>query len=618
MSATDQIESSSFADSCFRTTHLSLNLFLDFKLSILEGSVTLNVIAEDEGQQVLVLDTRQLTISSVTDLATGENLAFRLLDEHAIFGSALHVTLPTSMCKRGSSMSVNIRYQTSPSASGIQWLTPAQTAGKTQPYMFTQCQAIHARSVLPCQDTPAIKCPYSASVSVMGPLTVLMSANQSGVTKEETDAGVKSIFSFEQPVHMPSYLIALVAGDLVSRDIGPRSRVWSERELIEQSAFEFSETEEFIATAEALLGPYVWGRYDLLVLPPSFPYGGMENPCLTFVTPTLIAGDRSLANVVAHEVTHSWMGNLVTNRTWSDFWLNEGHTRFVEDKIIGRLEGEPARHLYGIMGMKALQDSVDTFGPTNPLTALVPEITGVDPDDAFSSVPYEKGANLLWYLETLLGGPAVFEPFLRGYVDRFKFCSLTTHQWKTFLYEFFSEKAALLDTVDWQGWFYAPGMPPVENVYDNSLAASAHDLALRWVTAKDSGNYAAFGLSDLSAFSSKQVQVFLDKILLLCPTTPEPFIEAMNTAYQFTTAKNNEIRFKWQMICVKAGWESIYPYVVQFLGEQGRMKYVRPLYRELHQVEKSRALARKTFNSLRMGYHNIAASLVEKDLSRIV
>ena len=354
---------------------------------------------------------RGLNINNVVLSDTDVALSHTVKD--ASLGSALVVELPEELAKTGTSVKITISYATSPEASGIQWLAAAQTAGKTHPYLFTQCQAIHARSVLPCQDTPAVKCQYAARITVPSALTALMSAASvsssepiSAVAAAGEDGGdgpSMRTFSFEQKVPVQSYLIALVVGALESHDLSERCRVWSEPQQIEASAREFGEVEEMLQAAESLLGPYVWGRYDLLVLPPSFPYGGMENPMLTFVTPTLLAGDRSLTSVVIHEITHSWTGNLVTNAGWEHFWLNEGFTVFAERKIYGALKGEAMRQAACIGGLDALRSSIDHFGADHKFTRLCPPMdSATDPDDAFSSVPYEKGSNLLYYPEQLV------------------------------------------------------------------------------------------------------------------------------------------------------------------------------------------------------------------------
>ncbi|CAG2055124.1 unnamed protein product [Timema podura] len=379
---------------------------------------------------IQILDSRDEKILQISDQKTGISLDYSVDEPILSFGSKLSISLPKV---NDDSLVIRIKYETSPSAESLQWLKPEQTCGKKLPYLFSQCQPIHCRSMVPCQDTPSVKVTYTAEITVPSNLVALMSAIKAG---EPTPLdGSRSIYKFEQKVPIPTYLIALAVGALDFRKIGPRSNVWSEKEYVEKAAYEFADTEKMLQTAEEICGPYVWGIYDLLVLPPSFPYGGMENPCLTFVTPTLLldnalvvlsstaedgeievrisvgnlrlkycfennqfnrdqdkmadpalnkftppsnwdppplppdrpleqyiayvlanAGDRSLADVVVHEITHSWTGNLVTNRTFEHFWLNEGFTMFVERKILGRMFGDKYRHFSAIGGLKDLKE----------------------------------------------------------------------------------------------------------------------------------------------------------------------------------------------------------------------------------------------------------------------
>jgi leukotriene-A4 hydrolase len=334
------VDPSSFATDAYTTTHVALDLTVDFDRNVLAGSVVLTLARgaaalTGEEPAVLVLDTRALDIAAVHDADTNAALPWSLAPAHVAFGSALRISMPAAGAAAGAVAAaagaaagvvrVRVMYSTSPAASGVQWLTPAQTSGKAHPFLFTQSQAIHARSILPCQDAPGVKAPFSAAITVPAPLTALMSGLATGCTEV---AGAHRRFTFEQPIPVPAYLIAAVVGQLEQQPLSARCAVWAEAGSLAAAAHEFADTERFLAAAETLLMPYVWGRYDLVVLPPSFPYGGMENPCLTFVTPTLLAGDRSLVSVIAHEIAHSWTGNLVTNSTWEHFWLNEGCVLF--------------------------------------------------------------------------------------------------------------------------------------------------------------------------------------------------------------------------------------------------------------------------------------------------
>jgi len=478
-------------------------------------------------------------------------------------------------------------------------------------------QAIHARSFFPCQDTPGVKATYTAAVTVPDGLRALMSAIplDDGVPR---DGGLRT-YRFEQKVPIPSYLVALAVGALESRDIGPRSRVWSEPSMVDAGAHEFAETEAFLAAGEEVAGPYLWGRYDLLLLPPSFPYGGMENPCLTFVTPTLLAGDRSLANVVAHEIAHSWFGNLITNVTWEHFWLNEGWTVFMERKILGRVYGEKTLQFHAAMGYVDLREAVDSIGRDHGFTRLVPDLSGgLDPDDAFSKVPYEKGFYFLYYLQGLVGVED-FEAFMKDYVQRFKFETVSSEEFKAFFTAYFTSRTEL-EAVDWDVWLYSPGLPPVENSYDHTLADASMNLAKSWHTCDIMGIGGeppkAASPSDLDGWSSLQVVLFLDKLGEFRSMTPlSPVItRKMNEFYKLDDSNNTEIRCSWYLLCIKAGDETVLPKVTNLLREQGRMKFLRPLYRALFRSEATKQLALETFADLRDTYHPIASKMLSSDL----
>ncbi|XP_046747332.1 leukotriene A-4 hydrolase [Diprion similis] len=588
-------------------THIDLKLRVDFDKKVLLGSVILDVKKSGDTDEV-ILDNRGLNISTVVNVADGSPLEY-IKGESVDYGSKLSIKLPQEQ-SQNNIYKIEIKYATSPNASALQWLEPKQTAGGEYPYMFSQCQAIHARSMLPCQDTPSVKATYTAEIKAPVNLTVLMSALRVGTVESGEDLG---IHKFRQPVPIPVYLIALAVGKIVSKRIGPKSHVWAEKEFIEQSAFEFSETEIMLKTAEDICGPYVWEIYDLLILPPSFPFGGMENPCLTFVTPTLLAGDRSLADVVAHEISHSWTGNLVTNANFEHFWLNEGFTMFVERKINGRMYGDKFRDFSAIAGVKALREAVETIGETNQLTKLVPNLTNVDPDDAFSTIPYEKGHTFLYYIEQLLGGPEVFEPFLRSYLHKYQYKSIVTSTWKDYLYDYFKDKVDILNSIDWDTWLYKPGMPPVIPAYDTTLAQVCKELADRWLQ-WDENTTSPFDASDITQLSSNQKIEFLAELLLANETLSQKKLEVMNQVYKLDLVKNAEIRFRWIRLSLKGRWRAKVSLALTFVTEQGRMKFVRPIYRDLYAWEEVRQQAIDTFlaNKDKMMY--VSAHTVATDL----
>ncbi|KAI8914307.1 peptidase family M1-domain-containing protein [Gorgonomyces haynaldii] len=581
------------------TKHSQLQWQVDFDRKVISGHVIHTLLALQD-TQVVVLDSSQLTIHDIS--ANGSPLDFDVSPRDEKFGSKLTIHLQ-QVLEKGQQLLLKIAYETAPTASAVQWLDPAQTVGKKHPYLFTQCQPIHARSIVPCQDSPGVKITYEASVTVPNGLTALMSAIP------QSNSG--NTFHFKQPTTIPSYLIALVVGNLKGIKVGPRSTVWSEPESVEAGAWEFAETEKFIATGEALLTPYEWGTYDLLLLPSSFPYGGMENPNLTFVTPTLLAGDRSLTDVVAHEIAHSWMGNLVTTKNWEHFWLNEGFTVFIERKIVGRLHGSAAAGFSAMIGHRNLRNSIDHFDEIKKpeYTCLCPKLHGIDPDDVFSSVPYEKGFNLLYYLETILGGASVFEPYLKAHVQEFAHKAITTSDFKQFLYRFFEKdpsKKQILDTVDWDTWFNKPGMPIVENKFDDSLAVAAEELANAVAEQKPEIPYASF-----KGFKSGQKVMFFEK-LRDKSLSNDKILATLDKEFDLPSVKNAEVKFVWFMLCLAAGYKTVLPQVVNFVTSVGRMKFVRPIYRSLNKVDPQ--LARDTFVKHRTFYHPICSAMVAKDL----
>ena len=605
----DQGDSFSFAvpsEAVVTAAHLRLRV--NFEQRVLSGSVDLSVTRRDPTARHVVLDTRDLNVSGVTETTSGSALDWSWGEWDHALGRPLTVRLPP-----GESARLTVTYSTSPNSTALAWLEPEQTAGRRRPYVFSQCQAIHCRSMAPLQDTPAVKMTYTAELTVPVGMTALMSALREG---NET-TGEWTTFRFRQPVPIPSYLIALAVGDLTSRPLGNRSSVWAEPELVDRAAHEFAETEEMLALTEAVLGPYVWGVYDLLVLPPSFPYGGMENPCLTFLTPALLAGDRSMTDVVAHEIIHSWVGNLVTNRNWEHSWLNEGITKFLERKIIGKLHGAPAMHLSASSGWKSLNDSVQTIGVASPLTWLVPRLKGVDPEDSFSTIPYEKGHTLLWYLEQLLGGSETMEAFLKSYVAKYKYQAVDSDDFRSYLVEHFSKtsKESLFVEVDWKAWFDSPGMPPYTPEFDTSLIEACNRLRQRWIEWNDT-TPAPFSATDIASLSTAQIIEFLSQLLEQEPLTLTK-LKLMEELYGMNARANAEIQYRWLRLCLRGRWREQVPAALQMVNLYGRLKYVRPLYRELYAWEEMRNRTIENYQDNKQYMMFVTLHTVGKDLNLI-
>ncbi|XP_035435783.2 leukotriene A-4 hydrolase isoform X3 [Spodoptera frugiperda] len=581
--------------------HISLNLNVDFEKHVLHGHAKLDVdVLEDINS--LILDASNLKISSI-EADDGSKLQYKLGEHIPNMGSKLTILLPKQHIA-GEKLKIKITYTTDPQASALQWLDPEQTSGKKHPYLFSQCQPIHARSILPCQDTPAVKFTYDAEVTAPEEFTVLMSALRGEARSNRT--------TFRQPMPLPSYLVAIAVGVLESRTLGPRSRVWSEKEEIERSAWEFAETEKYLQAAEKLCGPYEWSEYDLLVLPPSFPYGGMENPCLTFVTPTLLAGDRSQADVIVHEIMHSWTGNLVTNRNFEHFWLNEGFTVFLERKVGASLindsvEAKRSRDFQSLLGLQELSEAVSVFGASSPLTNLVVDLNGIHPDDAFSRVPYEKGSLFLRYLEDQVGGPEVFDDFLRAYLTKFRKKSLDTEQFKAFLLEYFKDNQAIKQ-VDWDSWLHKSGMPPIIPDYDTTMTKAISALLVKI----DDSN-ASLSYEDVANFTPHQMIHMLQQ-LIDRPALPLERLAALGKEYKVNGNKNTEILYRWLRLCIRSRDDTKLQDVFHFVNSQGRMKYVRPVYRDLYAWEDVRARAIDNFLKNEKYMMHVSAYTLRKDL----
>lgn len=549
------------------------------------------LVFEKPSGGALDLDTKGLTIRRVS--CAGKPVDFELCPEEPILGRRLRLKLPPQAA------SVTVTYETSPAAAGLQWLSPQQTQGKRRPFLFSQCQAIHARSVVPCQDSPSVRLTYEAELDVPDGLTAVMSAGPEG---DAAAAPGRRSFRFRMPQPIPSYLLALAVGELESRELSARSRVWAEPATVEKAAWEFAGVEEMLAAAEALFGPYDWDRYDMLVLPPSFPYGGMENPRMTFLTPTLLAGDRSLVDVVVHELSHSWTGNLVTNATAEHFWLNEGFTIWAERRILRALRGDDAAALSWAAGQRALEDELERFKDRPELTRLRTHLSGVDPDDAYSSIPYEKGARFLAALERA-AGEAAFARFVRDYMARFRFQSITTERFCAFVEESFP---GLLAKVDAAAWLDGAGMPADAPRLVSRRLEDLEALAAEFSKGRRPAAAALFNLP------ATELLVFLKKLPRALSLEDCAWLD---NSLGLTERGNYEILVEWLCLAVNSGYEPALPRVRRLLlGEVGRMKYLRPLYQALGKTPAGRTLAREAFAAAAPAYHALTRRAAESVL----
>jgi leukotriene-A4 hydrolase len=449
-----------------RQDKIKIEARIDFEKKKFVGRVDISFTVLDPEETRIVLDSKLLEIHSVKDKNKGNVLKWTLYDENPdkdALGTPLVILLNDTELNSSSNLDISIEFSAGEASAAIQWLSPEQTKNKQYPFMFTQCEAILARTLLPCQDTPSCKVIVEAKLICENPLIALFSGIEVGMNKLDDNL---TSYEYVQNIPIPTYLIAVACGELEYGKLSERCGVWTEVGLRDKAVWEFQNTEEFLRTAENYVTPYVWGVYNILVLPFSFPYGGMENPALTFVTPALLAGDRSMTNVVAHEISHSWTGNLVTNKNWVNFWMNEGFTMFLERKIIELMYGEDMSLLDANVGKGELKHAIQLLGEDHTFTSLNPELENIDPDDAFSVVPYEKGFTFLYYLETLVGKEN-FQIILQDYIKKYSLKSVTHLEFKeTFennVKSFYGQKADdILNKVQWDSWIKTRGYPIID------------------------------------------------------------------------------------------------------------------------------------------------------------
>jgi leukotriene-A4 hydrolase len=571
--------------------HLRLALTVDFASRRLTGRASLRLVNKS-GADRLLLDTRDLDIQRVT-LEDGRTEApFTLGEPVPFLGRPLEIHLPPS------AKWVNVDYATRPEAAALQWLTPEQ-AGSSQPFLYTQSEAILARTWVPCQDTPGVRMTYDATVRVPPAMLAVMSADN------PTARSADGVYRFRMPQRIPSYLLALAVGDLVFHPLDARSGVYALPAVAERAAWELADTPRMIAAAERLYGPYQWGRYDLLVLPASYPYGGMENPRLTFATPTILAGDRSLVSLVAHELAHSWSGNLVTNASWNDFWLNEGFTVYFERRIMEALNGKDYAAMLAVLGRQDLDRTLAELGAQSPDTRLALDLAGRDPDDGATLIAYEKGALLLATIEASVGRQR-FDQFLRAYFSTFAFQSMDTPRFLAYLHAHLLDASpGLAESLRLDEWVYGPGVPATA-VAPHSSAFAEVDRAAADFTAG-----AAAAQLPTAAWNTQQWLRFLHRLPGQLGTARMAELDA---AFHLTASGNSEILCSWLLLAVQNRYMAAYPAVETFLMTVGRMKFLKPLYSELDKTPAGAEMALRIYGQARPLYHSVAQKTIDKVL----
>lgn len=557
--------------------HLELSIVVNFDLQQLNGVARLQFTRKMAALS-LVLDCRDLIIEDVTD-SDANVLSHYVTDVNAILGQKLVIDVGDHLTE------VVIHYRTSPTAQGLQWLTPEQTLGKKLPYLFSQSQPINARSWIPLQDTPKARITFNATVTAPQGLRAVMSAEN---TPELPDNGV---FEFCMNKPIPTHLLAIAVGELSFQATGPRSGIYTEPDMLAAAAKEFEDTESMILMAESILGPYAWGRYDMIVLPPSFPFGGMENPMLAFMTPTLIAGDKSLVSTVAHELAHSWTGNLVSNATWRDLWLNEGFTTYFTNRIVEAIYGREQAELEWVIEYGRLREEIESTPLANQ--TLPANVQDQDPNLAFNRFTYDKASMFVHELESRLGRPA-FDRFLFGYVEHFSFSAITTETFidyatQTLLVEH-HDKLTLSELNE---WVYGQGLP----LWFKGPTSSSLDKVDLAVEAIVKGALASELL--VSDWRVHHWQYFLTQLPLM---VSQVTLLDLDETFTLTNSPNAEIACDWYRVAIRNHYDPVLPALSDYLCRIGRGKFVRPLFVELQIAGYQQELA-EIYTKARAGYH---------------
>jgi aminopeptidase N len=572
---------------------LSLDLTADFDKQQLSGFVELQLDWHHPDVRELILDSRDLSIENVMgQSANGKwvKLSHSFGDKSSTHGQALRIEFPEQFPK------VRIYYHTSPQASGLQWLTKEQTSEKQQPFMYSQSQSIHARSWIPLQDTPAVRLNYQARIHTPKELLAVMGADNSANTDKDGD------YFFRMPQAIPAYLIALAIGDLEFKAMSERTGVYAEKVWLDKAVAEFSDTEQMMQVASTLYGDYPWGRYDLLILPASFPFGGMENPRLSFITPTVIAGDKSLVSLIAHELAHSWSGNLVTNASWHELWLNEGFTNYVENRIMEQVYGPERALLERQLSVQDLENDLDQLDPKD--TLLVTDYTGRDPDDAFTQVPYVKGMLFLQFLEQRVGR-AAFDPFLKNYFQTFAFQTMDTEKFLRYLRKTLLNDPDIVSMGEILEWLYQPALASTFVAPVSDAFAQVDQQRALW---QKSGK-----LTDLQT-NSWTIHHWLHFIGQLAATVDIPQLQQLDQGFGLSQSQNAEVATASFKVALAKNYTQAQPALQQFLVRVGRRKFVVPLYQQLSQSPETLGWAKAVYQQARAGYHPLTQSAVDKVL----
>lgn len=577
-----------------RIVHLDWHAEVSFTDKVIKAKAVYRIQSAQKAKEI-VFDTKNLSIDSVFINDTTSVKNFRLGEINEVLGSPLIIPIDSQ------TKSITIYYITPPEAEALQWLSPTQTAGKDLPFLFTQSQAILCRSWIPIQDSPDIRFTYTANVKVPDGFMALMSAEN----PQEIDSTGNYTFNMSKPI--PAYLMALAVGNLSFEKLGDRTGVYAEPSTLEKAKNELEDLEAMLTAAEDLYGDYQWGRFDVLVLPPSFPFGGMENPMLTFATPTILAGDKSLTSLIAHELAHSWSGNLVTNATWEDFWLNEGFTVYFENRIIESLYGKDYADMLALISYKDLEQEMADMVQNNHSadTHLKLDLKNRNPDDGMTAIAYDKGFFFLKHLEKLAGRKN-FDQFINKYFKEHAFRSMNTESFILYANQYLIGKYKV-DVSDelLNEWIYKSGLPESFEKPSSTRFLAVDEFLEGWLqNANDSLNQLEWSTHEWLHF----LQQLPDSI-------GKDEMQLIDLEKGFTNSGNSEILTEWFILAIKHNYYVAYPNMEAFLIETGRRKFLIPLYSELIKTEQGKALALRIYRNARSNYHFVSYNSLDKLLN---
>lgn len=582
------------------TKHLDLELDINFENKTVYG-VARHLMENKNDADTATFDIKALSIQKVTLGEKGNEIEtdFVIGENHSLRGQPLHVKL------KPGTKHINIYYQTTEETEAIDWLPKELTFGKKYPYMYTQGQAILTRSWIPVQDTPQNRITYSATVKVPQELLAIMSANN---PKAKSPDGV---YHFEMQQAIPVYLIAIAVGDMQYTSLSDNSGVYSEPELAEACAYEFVDLPKMIKAAEKLYGPYRWDQYDLVILPYSFPFGGMENPRLTFANPTVIAGDRSSVSVIAHELAHSWSGNLVTNATWNDFWLNEGFTVYFENRIMEEIYGKEVAEILRVIERQELEHTLEVIETSDHPedSQLKLELDSRNPDDGMTEIAYIKGAFMLRTLEKEVGREK-FDQFLRSYFDKHAFETISTEAFIDYLNKELLEPNNI--AFNTEEWIYQPGIP------ENCVEAHSErlDKMASYAQAINEGkDVFKEGLKGVkrSDLTTQEWQAFIRNI---SDTVAPESLQLIDKHLDFKGSGNRAIMSEWFQLNVNAGNKEVRPEMRAHLNLIGRRWLIEGIYQSLKDSEDPEDLewAKNVFEEAKQNYHYVSKITIEEIL----